>query len=283
MIGACEMRQHGDVVSALTVNDLLSAHGVDPAGVLLLRHKVDRATTLDVWRTDRARIEAYQSRQLPGAFDRAGHVACFLVSHDGREVFGGLYAVGSSTPVPPGSVDVLTGEVSDRVTVDYELQVVPEFEQYEDRLVIQWFTGGKHPGWKQWAGRNPKPVVEVAAQRERPFPGWFEFTCEIDELDTLPRTWLEVLRSTSGVYLLTDSVGKHYVGSAKGGDGFLGRWAAYRDGRAGGNVGLADAVGSYRVTVLQTFDPATPDQTVERVESIWKDKLGARQVGYNRN
>jgi hypothetical protein len=35
--------------------------------------------------------------------------------------------------------------------------------------------------------------------------------------------------------------------------------------------------------VLQTFDPGTSDQTVERVESLWKDKLRARLVGYNRN
>jgi hypothetical protein len=85
------------------------------------------------------------------------------------------------------------------------------------------------------------------------------------------------------VYLLTDATGKHYVGSAKGGDGFLGRWDAYHHGRSGGNVGLAGAVGPFTVSVLQTFDPSTPDQTIERVESLWKGKLGARLVGLNRN
>lgn len=149
--------------------------------------------------------------------------------------------------------------------------------------MVQWYTGGKHPGWKQWAGRNPKPVVEIAAQQERPFPGWLAFSCAVDELHLLPRTWREVLRSSAGVYLLTDTVGRHYVGSAKGKDGFLGRWDGYRDSGAGGNVGLADAIGPYVMTVLQTFDPSTPDQTVEGVESMWKDKIGARKLGYNRN
>lgn len=125
--------------------------------------------------------------------------------------------------------------------------------------------------------------MEIATQQERQFPGWLEFSSPVDDLDSLPGTWREVLRSTSGIYLLTDALGKHYVGSAKGGDGFLGRWAAYRGGRAGGNVGFLGAVGPFTVTVLQTFDPATSEQTVERVESLWKDKLGARLVGYNQN
>jgi hypothetical protein len=102
-------------------------------------------------------------------------------------------------------------------------------------------------------------------------------------LDGLPRTWREVLRSTSGIYLLTDATGKHYVGSAKGGDGFFGRWAAYRKGRTGENVGLKGATGPYIVSVLQTFDPGTSDQTIERVESLCKDKLGASLVGFNLN
>lgn len=267
----------------LTLNDLLVAGGIDPAGVLMLRHKVGNLPVLEIWRTDRALIEAYQRRQRVGAFNRASYVACFLVSHAGTEVFGGLYRVGGSSPAPAGSRDALTGESDDVPIVIYDLTVVPEFAGYEDRLVIKWFTGGKHPGWRQWAARNPKPVVEIAAQQEQPFPGWLEFSCPVDDLDVLPRTWREVLRSTAGVYLLTDSVGRHYVGSAKGGDGFLGRWDMYRDSRTGGNIGLQTAVGPYVVSVLQTFDPSTPDQTVEAIESLWKVKLGARTVGYNRN
>jgi hypothetical protein len=92
-----------------------------------------------------------------------------------------------------------------------------------------------------------------------------------------------VLRSTSGIYLLTDAAGRHYVGSAKGGDGFLGRWTAYRKGKAGGNLGLKGAIAPFSVSVLQTFDPGTSEHTIERIESLWKDKLGARLVGYNLN
>ena len=75
----------------------------------------------------------------------------------------------------------------------------------------------------------------------------------------------------------------HYVGSAKGGDGLLGRWQAYRGGRSGGNLGLTGATGPYTVSVLQTVDPSMSDETIERIESLWKNKLGAREVGHNLN
>lgn len=272
------------LASGITFNDLLLIGGVDPARTILLRHRVGRLDVLGIWRADRERLERYQSRQRPGCFDGADYVAVFLVSHDGRETFGGLYRVGESTPVEVGTVDPLTAEVAENPVVTYDLQVVPAFAYLEDRLVIRWYRGKAHPGWKQWAARNPKPVIEIATQQEKPFPGWLAFTCAVDDLDDLPRTWREVLRSTSGVYLLTDAVGRHYVGSAKGGDGFLGRWEQYRGSRSGGNVGLAaDAVGPFSATVLQTFDLSTSDQTVEMVESQWKNKLGARLIGLNRN
>ena len=270
-----------------SLNDLLAVGGVDPAKTRLLRHKVGDLPVLDLWREDRALIEGYQSRQNAGAFDGATHIVSLLPRPTGDEVFIGAYEVLGSSLAPPDDVCPLSGTMHDldapKPRVLYDLRRLLGFADYEDRLVVEWYPAGKAPGWNQWAHRNPKRIVEIATQRESPFPGWLAFACTVDDLGLLPRGWREVLRSTSGVYLLTDALGKHYVGSAKGGDGFLGRWQAYRGGRSGGNVGLVDAVGPYRVTVLQTFDPSTPDQTVEAVESTWKAKLGAREAGYNRN
>lgn len=267
----------------ITFNDVLREGGVDPAKVKMLRHTVKGKQILEVWRADRALVEGYQSRQRPHFFDGVTHAACFLVSRVGTTVFGGLYRAEGWTAAPLNEPRPLTGDPNDGDVAIHHLIPEPTFAPYEDRLVVQWFLAGKHPGWWQWAGRNPKPIAEISTQQERTFPTWLEFRCLVDELDALPRTWQEVLRATSGVYLLTDASGKHYVGSAKGGDGFLGRWAAYRQGKSGGNVGLKGAIGPFSVSVLQTFDPGTSDQTIERVESLWKEKLGARLVGYNLN
>lgn len=267
----------------VTFNDVLRERDVDPSRVKLLRHTVKGKQILELWRADRALVEGYQRRQKIGFFDGVSHAACFLVSRAGDTVFGGLYRVDGWAPAVPDDLDPLTGDPHHGFRAIFDLDAERDFAPYEDRLVVEWFRAGKHPGWWQWAHKNPKPIAEIATQRERPFPSWLEFASPVDELDLLPRTWREVLRSTSGVYLLTDAAGKHYVGSAKGGDGLLGRWEAYRGGRFGGNVGLRGAAGPFTVSVLQTFDQGASEQTVERVESLWKEKLGARVVGYNRN
>lgn len=273
----------------LTLNDLLSLEGVDPARTLLLRHTKSGVDMLSTWRANRSIVEDYQSRQRPGLFANASHAVCLIPDGAGREIFGGVYVVGGHRPETLGDFEPLSGRTPDG-SGEYhvhDLTRLDDFRRYEDRLVVDWTTIGA-PGpsrsWKQWAGRNPKPVVEITDQTEPPFPGFTTFAHPVDELDMLPRSWREVLRSTCGVYLLTDEAGQQYVGSAKGAEGFLGRWQSYREGRAGGNLGLAShAVGRFRVTVLRTFDPSTPDITVEAEESAWKTKLGSRERGLNRN
>lgn len=289
----CEPHCGGRVTStdgfrAITFNDILRAGGIetDVSRVKLLRHieTRNRIDVHDVWRYRRELFEAWQSRQLDDFFNAVDYVASFVVSRTGETVFVGLYAVGGSwTKVVAGTPDPMTGTPADPRVVLRELTRVPNFDVYADRLVVQWFRGGKAPGWWQWAHRNAKPVLEIATQQEAPFPGWLAFQHPVDELDNLPIGWRQTLRSTSGIYLLTDAKGMHYVGSAKGGDGLLGRWQAYRGGRSGGNLGLRGATGPYTVSVLQTVDPAMSDETIERIESLWKNKLGARTVGHNLN
>lgn len=107
-------------------------------------------------------------------------------------------------------------------------------------------------------------------------------------MPTLPNGWQQVLRSVKGVYLLIDvESGQQYVGSAKGAESLLGRWMSYADGGDGGDVGLEAAARTgrrhYQVSVLEVVDENTPDDTIERIESYWKNKLLTRQFGLNRN
>ena len=277
-----------DEFQVITFNDILRAGGIEPdvARVKLLRHVEtrNRIDIHDLWRNQRELFEGWQALQWDDFFNGVDYVASFVVSRVGETVFVGLYAVdGGWHKVVEGTPDPLTGTPADARAAQHQLTRVPDFDTYADRLVVGWFRAGKAPGWWQWAHRNPKPVLEIATQQEAPFPGWLMFQHPVDELDTLPGGWRQTLRSTSGIYLLTDAKAVHYVGSAKGGDGLLGRWQAYRGGRSGGNLGLKDATGPYIVSVLQTVDPATSDETIERIESLWKNKLGARDIGHNLN
>jgi hypothetical protein len=104
----------------------------------------------------------------------------------------------------------------------------------------------------------------------------------------LPNGWQQVLRSVKGVYLLVDTEsGQQYVGSAKGTDSLLGRWMSYTDGGDGGDVGLRAAARTgrrnYQVSVLEVVDENTPDDSIEAIESYWKNKLLTRRFGLNRN
>jgi hypothetical protein len=276
----------GDVI---TFNDILRAGGLDPdrARVKMLRHtltaqKRGRRQILELWRSDRALVEAYQARQNDDFFVGTSYVACFLVSRSGATVFGGLYRVDGSVPAALGELDPITGDPNLGRRHIWDLARLQEFSPYEDRLVVDWGPGGL--AWAQWAHRQPKPVLEIATQREADFPGWRGFTCTADELAVLPAGWRGALAANRGVYLLVDldAGGKQYIGSAKGGENLLGRLQGYAEGGTNGNLGLTRGH-RYQVAVLEVVGTGESDLTIEKIESQWKDKLRTREYGLNRN
>jgi hypothetical protein len=271
----------------ISFNDLLASARLDPSRVVLMRHRVQGMQIHDVWRADKSRVEGYQSRQLARCFGhgkaRATHLASFVASRSGRTVFVGMYGVGGFEPVAGGSLDPLTGELSDGIGVVWELTRDESWEGYEDRLVIDWGKG--FLSWKQWAHRStPKLVVEIADQHEMPFPGWRSFQCDADELAILPSGWRGALAANRGIYLLLDldDHGKPYIGSAKGSENLLGRLLGYADGGTNGNRGLTKGH-RYRVSILEVVGTGDSESTIEKIENQWKDKLGTRLYGLNKN
>lgn len=275
-------------VQVLSFNDLLLLAGIDPAEVRLVRHQDSRVgpgRLYEAWRNDRETFEAYQSVQRKARFQVGDVVASFVVTEARKTVFVGLYRVGGVQTLPDGSFDKLLRHDTSGQS-KYGLQLMEQLADYRDRVVIEWGAAGRV--WVQRAGNQPKPVVEIAEQYEPKFPGFRDFVRPVDDVPTLPNGWQQVLRSVKGVYLLVDiDSGQQYVGSAKGADSLLGRWMSYTDGGDGGDVGLRSAARTgrrnYQVSVLEVVDENMPDDTIERIESCWKDKLGTRQFGLNRN
>jgi len=166
-----------------------------------------------------------------------------------------------------------------------DLERMPELDGYSGRLVIEW--GGGERAWVQYADRRDKEVVELRRRVEEPqFPGIGEFSCGLHEVDSLPESWQELLRTARGVYLLVHrTTGAQYVGSATGAGGFLGRWRGYADGH-GGNLALRElghAADNYDAWILETAGSAATVDDVYALESRWKKKLGSRAQGLNRN
>lgn len=172
-----------------------------------------------------------------------------------------------------------------RVYVRFDLEHDPRLEAYRGRILVNW--GGGERAWVQYADRQDKEITELRRTIEEPlFPGFAHFISALHEIDGLPQAWLESLRSTRGVYLLTHGVsGSQYVGSAIGSDGFLGRWRFYADGH-GGNVALRELghpASEYVVSILETVGSASNADDIYQLESLWKVKLGSRVTGLNRN
>ncbi|MBZ0150814.1 MAG: GIY-YIG nuclease family protein [Planctomycetes bacterium] len=274
----------------MTFNALLRGAGIDPAGVLLLRHR-DPRVQRQVYETAihaDARFDDYQRHQIAprviASFDKAAHLAGFVVDHAGDSVFAGVWSLHGrakdlrTVPFAGLGEQEVPGATFDTRRVD-------ALDQYRGRLVIEWGDGQR--AWVQRAHLRTKPIAEIRRQISEPvFPGFLRFTSRLSDVEVLPSTWIAALRSTGGVYLLVHRERAHlYVGSAAGGEGFFGRWRTYQNGH-GGNVGMQEIEGraeDYDVSILETAGTGLEERDVLRLEASWKQKLASRQHGLNRN
>lgn len=273
-------------------NMLLEEAGINSAEVRLLRHqpKVAGRTLLDVWRTDRASLEEYQSLQpiAKRAHFQRRYWASFIGTWDGRTVFAGLYQVGNPEPLTaPVLVPISGGTDEPSVVERYPTHRLQSLEAYEGRLYIEW--GGGSSGKRAWVQRaelQDKVVTELHLNvAEQPFPGLMELALPLSELADVPPSWIQRLAATKGVYLLTcPRDGSLYVGSATAEGGFWSRWEAYRANGHGGNVGLIGREPSdFIVSVLQVAGSADGDDAIVAMEDRWKRKLQSRHLGLNKN
>ncbi|MCS6920419.1 MAG: GIY-YIG nuclease family protein [Elioraea sp.] len=280
----------------LRFNMLLAAEGIAPADVRLLRHqKVETRvrTPYSLWRDDPAAFERYQSMQHASARRRAifaaPYWASFVVTPDGETLFVGLYQVARIGPAEPDAINPLTGEPASSaahpVAYDrYDCRLARPLSAYIGRLFIRWGDGMR--SWVQRADNQDKEIVALAREFQEPdFPGFSRFIRPLSEIETMPPSWKAVLTASRGVYLLAcPRTREHYVGSAYGADGFLGRWRAYVANSHGGNVGLRIRDPSdYVVSVLEVAGSATTAEEIIALEGLWKMKLLSRDMGLNRN
>lgn len=98
-------------------------------------------------------------------------------------------------------------------------------------------------------------------------------------------TWLKALSSVNGVYLIKDKMsGKLYVGFAYGDQGIYGRWSSYAKNGHGGNSELTSLDPStLQFSILEIVPATTTADGVIECENRWKEKLGTRQFGLNKN
>jgi len=275
-------------------NEVLVKLGLDPDSVRLLRHDY---RALAAWR--RGGHNAFGcfasfQKSVPAPYGDA-KVACHFLPGpnlaDGSltAMFIGTTRIldqwrWDGTRLPRIWDDEIIREETNYAGVDaFDLEWVETGADYCERLLVNWGRGAR--AWSQWAGRNPKGVLEVRLQpQEPPFPGFTRFLSRISALPTYTQSWVGALESVRGIYLLVTEKGDQYVGSATGADGFMGRWRQYLTNGHGGNVLLRTAGHrDYTVTILEVASPDMSQEDILAREAFWKAKLGSRAHGLNGN
>lgn len=286
-------------------NDLLARHRIDPGKVLILRHRPHEPRLRKVlpWLAAErpATFNAYQQTQpdprTEAAMCRADFVASFIGHEPGHAMFVGLYRRGSWRPLTgdefwqiPEYIEMksygMQGFTSARPSLlFFDLLEEAFYREWKGRLIVQW--PGLERSWWRWADRNDLAVEAILerSRLEREMPNWRELTLTWTELKLLPSSWKAALSQWRGIYFILDeSDGRGYVGSACGEENILGRWMDYARSGHGGNAGLRTRDPSnFRFSILERVAPDLSAEEVNRIEANWKLRLHTREFGLNEN
>lgn len=271
-------------------NLLLRSAGLAPDDVRLLRHKEAAKpghTPYELWRDNLPMFQRYQARQSVANRPRfrAAHWAAFVVTPEEETLFAGLYRIDGRAELTVDAPSIHRDAIDPAGTCDtYATALTEHHADLIGRLVIDWGPGQRM--WIQRADLRDKPVLEIRrAFREPDFPGYQRFIEPLSRVTALPRAWVEALRASRGVHLLTcPRTREQYVGAAVGADGFLGRWLDYATTGHGGNIALRSREASdYQVSILEVAGDAATAEDILSMEARWKAKLRSREMGLNRN
>ena len=267
----------------ITLQEILSSQSpiLDNAKVKVVRHKDGRAEYRELLKNKDTLLE-YQREQAKDVFGECDYIISFIGLDRSRSVLFGVFKVGASK--------------KKKGMHYYDLEPISEFDDLSDRLIIDW--GKSTISWHQWYDKKSKEVIEILPRGYiGGFPGLLDFVLEFDELKNLidnPESnheWKNHLSSVNGIYLILDSkTGQQYVGSANGKDGIWQRWSEYAANYTGGNKELVTLLKSdphyyrhFRYSVLQTLPSNITQREIVAIENLYKQKLGSKMHGLNRN
>lgn len=278
----------------ITLYKIFEMYGISQATVKLVRHGNKEIQIHDEFRENIERLETYQSFQNPNKFGKSKAIAVFAPYYKTTGIFLGLWDIQGCTANSDFTEATLNLLKKHKLPEDwfnhavrYDLKRNHVLDELSERLVIEW-----GPATVAWVQAKDKEVVEIKGKKTI---GVFESFSLVDlnyqELKKIIQfpdtnlTWVKALSSVNGVYLIRDTLsGKLYVGSAYGDGGIYGRWSAYARNGHGGNKELIDLDPStFRFSILEIVPATTTADGVIEYENRWKEKLGTRQFGLNRN
>lgn len=249
--------------------------------VKLVRHKDSRLEYRELIK-DRNELLKYQQEQSNPVFHDCEYIISFIGKERKKSILFGIFKV--------------NGYEERDNKYYYDLEPLTEFDYLINRVVIDW--GRSAISWHQWYDKQEKEIIQIFPQGYiGDFPGLLNFVLEFDELKRLidnPESnedWKNHLSSVNGIYLILDSkTGCQYVGSANGFGGIWQRWIDYAKTFHGGNLKLIELCKSdenyykyFRYSILQTLPSNITKKDIDKIESLYKQKLGTKVFGLNKN
>lgn len=254
---------------------------LDGKRVKIIRHKDGRVEYRDIMK-DKDRLLEYQKEQAKHVFKDCDYIISFVGLDRSQAVLFGIFKVGSHELIND--------------MYYYDLKPVDNFSSLENRLIIDW--GSNAISWHQWYDRHDKNVVQILPNGYNGhFPGLLNFILDFDELHEIinhpdaNHDWYHQLSSVNGIYMILDNkTGHQYIGSANGKNGIWQRWSEYASNYTGDNKELMALLKSdplyyknFKYSVLQTLPSNITQREVVAIENLYKEKLGSRAHGLNRN
>jgi hypothetical protein len=289
----------------MQLNDLLKLESIDPQTVLVMRHRPFEPKLQEVlpWLAVQkpTLFNAYQQTQVSqtaeNALKRATFLASFIGHEPGKAIFVGLFRRGETQPL---SYDQfwhkaeyiqlkefgIRGFPGDRDAILwFDLTKTDIYANWMGKLIISW-PGGERSWWR-WADRNEflvEAIIEESGLVQK-LQDWRELTLSWAALQVLPASWQAALAQWRGIYyILDESDGRGYVGSAYGNQNILGRWLNYSATGHGGNAELKRRnPANFHFSILERVSPDMSSEDVLRLEANWKGRLHSRRFGLNEN
>ena len=231
------------------------------------------------------KFQEWQEYQTKKNFSRKQVVSLIALPARNRWLFVGVYKVIGIRSVESDHVEYNTELLSSQDDLIGRI-VVEHSRQARASYLIGPIDGGEYF------------ISEIREKKltMQEFPGYDSVCISHSQLKIIIEqnipSWQGALANIKGVYLIADrKTGKHYVGSATGGDGIWQRWSAYAANGHGGNKELVDLLASmqpdyasnFQYSILEIADFHTSDDTILSRESYWKSILLSREYGYNSN
>lgn len=216
------------------------------------------------------------------------HILSLIHLGGEKWLFAGVYEV----------LGVALGEWNSTTCYMYRTQEVVGLDHLVGRAVVAFNKAFRASYLRSGKFADQLGVIAIRERRMTigDFPGFNCVLLSFAMLSTVVReanpSWRAALANVAGVYLVTDtSTGKHYVGSAYGGEGIWQRWSEYATTGHGGNKELrtlleeagTEHVQRFQFSLLEVCDINSSENHVIGRETHWKKAIMSREFGLNKN